>query len=212
MFRKGIGPCCLCCRCRLLFCVVINLRWLGFDESACSNRSCFTIPLRFSIVSNTGQPINFRWFPLPVPLVMNLDANWAAFVVLGYECDTKTKVEEIWPWVCHVRTRTALEVLNDISGVFGPILWPWSSVHRKFEEIAYIWPFFSNEIWFVFLFCGITGLASILFFLGFSETVCLPRTGRMFEFRYRKWSIRIRAVSSHLKPYYDRFAHLYLSA
>ena len=66
--------------------------------------------------------------------------------MLGYECDTKTKVEEIWPWVCHVRTRTALEVLNDISGVFGPILWPWSSVRRKFEEIAFIWPFFSNEI------------------------------------------------------------------
>jgi hypothetical protein len=85
---------------------------------------------------NTGQPINFRWFPLPVPLVMNLDANWAAFGVLGYVCDTKFEVEEIWPWVCHVRTRTALEVLNDISGVFGPILWPWSSVRRKFEEIV----------------------------------------------------------------------------
>lgn len=57
-------------------------------------------------------------------------------------CDTKIGVEEIWPWVCHVRTRTALKVMNDTSGVFGPILWPWPSVRRIFEEITYIWPFF----------------------------------------------------------------------
>ena len=52
----------------------------------------------------------------------------------------KSKSKKFGQWVCHVRTRTALEVMNDTSGVFGRVFWPWSSVRRKFEEIAYIWP------------------------------------------------------------------------